>query len=116
MKKAGKIINGKHYIENENHFICSDCYRTDVFAKVEEWKDDYYVWPIGRENFPFECWLPLCKDGRNEYEWQRNIDTNNLEAIKVKNEEVALACLDAAIRGLCNTKEDYMNLIKSFES
>lgn len=114
--KEEKIINGNYYLETDKCFTCSKYKRVDVFEKVEEWGDNYFVWPIGRENFPFECWLPLCKDGVNEYEWQRNVDLRSLKAFKVKNEQIALACLDAAIRGLCNTKEDYMKLIKSFES
>ena len=112
MKKE-KVINGTYFLETDGFFVSSDYRKAHVFIKVNEWPDGYYVWPIGREHFQFEGWLPLCKDGKNEYEWQRNIDTEHLKAIKVKSEEVALRCLDAAIKGECNTKEDYIKLINS---
>lgn len=112
MKKE-KVINGISFIETERYFISASNNRSDVFIKVDEWPEGYYVWPIGRHNFQFEGWLPLCKDGKCEYGWQRNIDTKHLKAIKVKSEKVALRCLDAAIKGECNTKEDYIKLINS---
>lgn len=102
-----------YFLETERYFISASHNRSDVFIKVDEWPAGYYVWPIGRHNFPFEGWLPLCKDGKNEYEWQCNIDAENLKAIKVKSEDVALRCLDAAIKGECKTKEDYIKLINS---
>jgi len=112
MKKE-KVINGMYFCETDRYFISASYIKSDTFIKVNEWSDGYYVWPIGREHFQFEEWLPLCKDGKNEYEWQRNIDTEHLKAIKVKSEDVALRCLDAAIKGECKTKEDYIKLINS---
>ena len=112
MKKE-KVINGMYFLETEKYFISASHNKADMFIKVDEWPKRYYVWPIGRENFQFEGWLPLCKDGKNDFAWQRNIDTKDLKAIKVKSEEVALRCLDAAIKGECKTKEDYIKLINS---
>lgn len=111
MKKE-KTINGSYFLETDTCFVSSR-FKKHTFIKVDEWPSGYSVWPIGRENFQFEGWLPLCKDGKNEYEWQRNIDTNSLKAIKVKSEDVALRCLDAAIKGECRTREDYIRLIDS---
>jgi len=95
----------KQYITHNAHG------RVDKFEIVDNWQDGYYVWPIGRHNFPFECWLPLCKDGRNEEPWQCNIDLTSLKAIKVRDEATALRCFDAAVKGTARTKEDYLRII-----
>lgn len=108
MKKE-KVINGMYFLETEKYFISASHNKSDVFIKVGEWPEGYYVWPIGRHNFQFEGWLPLCKDGKRKYE----VNINKLKAIKVKSEDVALRCLDAAIKGECKTKEDYIKLINS---
>lgn len=112
MKKE-KVINGMYFLETEKYFITASYNKSDTFIKVDEWPEGYYVWPIGRHHFQFEGWLPLCTDGKNEFDWQRNIDAEHLKAIKVKSEEVALRCLEAAISGECKTKEDYIKLINS---
>lgn len=82
------------------------------FEIVKDWPSNYFVWNIGRENFPFPCYLPLCKWGHNPEPWMRNIDVNSLKAIKVDSEDIALKCLDAAGRGKGNnTRDDYMKII-----
>ena len=71
-----KIINGKH-----------------IFEVVKEIPRDYVVWNIGRHNFPFECYIPLCQEDENYY-----VNTNTLKAIKVESEEKALEIMNLAIR------------------
>ena len=72
--------------------------KEDVFEPVTEVPIGYSVWNIGRQNFPHERCVPLCKPGRNEYEWQMNIDTSSLKYIEVESEELALRILDEAGR------------------
>lgn len=71
-------------------------YRTDVFEPVTEFPGGYFVWNIGRRNFPHERCIPLCKMGYNEYPWQRNIDTSSLKYIMVETEELALRIMKEA--------------------
>ena len=98
-----------YFLETDEFFVSSNYRKADVFIKVDEWPDGYYVWPIGRQNFQFEGWLPLCKDGNLKH----TVNTNALKAIKVRSEDVALRCLDAANKGECKTKGDYIKLINS---
>jgi len=81
--------------------------RTDVFEPVTEVPFGYFVWNIGRKNFPYERCIPLAKDGHNEYEWQRNIDPTSLKYIEVATEELALRILkEASMRG-CDREKFY---------
>lgn len=82
-------------------------YRTDVFEPVTEVPFGYSVWAIGRHNFKHERCVPLAKDGHNEYDWQRNIDTKSLKYIMVDSEEIALRLLDEAIRHGCDRDRFY---------
>ena len=82
-------------------------YRTDVFEPVTEVPFGYSVWAIGRHNFQHEKCVPLAKDGHNEYDWQRNIDTKSLKYIMVDSEELALRLLDEAIRHGCDRERFY---------
>lgn len=86
--------------------------RVDTFEVVNCWPSNYTVWAIGRQNFPFDGWLPLCKYGHNEEPWQRNIDLTSLKAIKVRDEETALRCLDAAVRGEAESRDDFMRIME----
>ena len=81
--------------------------RTDVFEQVAEVPDWYFVWPIGRQNFRYERCVPLAKDGKNEEEWQCNIDVTSLKYIEVESEELALRLLDEAIRRGCDKEKFY---------
>lgn len=72
--------------------------REDKFEQVAEVPFGYFVWNIGRHNFPHEKCVPLCKDGKNEFDWQRNIDINSLKYIEVESEELALRILKEAGR------------------
>lgn len=82
-------------------------YRTDVFERVEEVPHGYSVWNIGRQNFPHEKCVPLCRPGYNEYEWQRNIDVDSLKYIEVETEELALKLLSEASWHGCDRERFY---------
>ena len=99
-------ITDKEIIENWHGRI----YR---YAIVDEIPDGYFVWSVGRQNFPLEGWLPLARMGKNKYDWQCNIDPNHLLAINIHDEAKALACLKAASRGTAKTKEDFLKIINS---
>ena len=73
-------------------------YRTDRFEPVEEVPQGYFVWNIGRQNFPHERCVPLAKDGINQEPWQMNVDVENLKYIEVETEELALRILKEASR------------------
>lgn len=90
-----------------NAIIDKKWYRTDKFEPATEVPFGYSVWPIGRENFKHERCVPLCKPGRNEYEWQMNIDTSSLKYIEVESEELALRILQEAIRHGCDRDRFY---------
>lgn len=87
--------------------------RTDVFEQVTEVPDGYFVWPIGRQNFRHERCVPLAKDGKNEEEWQCNIDVTSLKYIEVASEELALRLLDEAIRRGCD-KERFYEIVNEY--
>lgn len=82
-------------------------YRTDVFEQVTEVPDGYSVWGIGRQNFRHEKCVPLAKAGKNEEDWQNNIDVTSLKYIEVASEELALRLLDEAIRYGCDRGKFY---------
>lgn len=71
------------YIEDTNQFG-----RTDRFEIVNEFPAGYQVWPIGRENFPHEGYLPLAVVDSNYH-----VDLNTLRCIEVESEGLALAAL-----------------------
>lgn len=52
------------------------------YEVVEEWPRGYFVWMIGRRNFPHPGYLPLAKDARE----QGYVDTDKLKAICVVDE------------------------------
>lgn len=56
-----------------------------TFKIVETLPQGYVIWNIGRRNFPFECYIPLCRQDKDY-----NIDPETLKAYKVKSEEYAL--------------------------
>ena len=87
--------------------VDTKCGRTDVFEPVNEVPNGYYVWNIGRKNFPYEKCVPLAKDGPREYEWQKNVDLNALKYIVVPSEEIALKILEEAARHGCKKERFY---------
>ena len=87
--------------------------RTDMFEQVAEVPDGHFVWAIGRQNFRHERCVPLAKDGKNEEEWQCNIDVTSLKYIEVASEELALRLLDEAIRRGCD-KERFYEIVNEY--
>ena len=81
--------------------------RVDKFEPVTEIPFGYFVWNIGRRNFPHERCIPLAKNGKNEKVWQRNADVNNLKYIMVETEELALQILNEASRKGVNRERFY---------
>lgn len=65
-----------------------------TFEIVPDFPAGYQVWNIGRENFPFKKYIPLCEKSRN---FRANPDT--LKALKLPTEKQAAAILKAASRG-----------------
>jgi len=65
--------------------------RTDKFEIVDLWPMSHEIWNIGRENFPFEGYLPLCVC---DADYQ--VGLSNLKCVKVDSEEMALAAIHAA--------------------
>ena len=82
-------------------------YRTDKFEPVDEVPPGYFVWNIGRANFPHERCIPLAKDGINHESFQRNIDPKKLKYIMVPTEELALRILDEASKKGVNRERFY---------
>lgn len=68
--------------------------REDRFQVVEQFPSGYVIWNIGRENFPFEGYIPLAKPVDHYH-----IDVKSLKALKVKDEKTALMLLRQAGRG-----------------
>lgn len=73
-------------------------YRTDIFEPVTEVPFGYFVWNIGRRNFPHERCIPLAKRGQCDYDWQMAVDVKRLKYIMVETEELALRILEEASR------------------
>ena len=71
------IFDGMHYFED-----------------VTEVPDGYFVWNIGRHNFPYERCVPLARNGKSKY----LVDTRFLKYIEVPTEEIALTIIREAKR------------------
>ena len=81
--------------------------RTDVYEIVSDFPKGYEVWPIGRQHFPHECYVPLARPIGNFH-----IDLTTLKAIRVKDEQTALAILrEASLHGNVDEKK-FNKLIK----
>ena len=78
-----KLISGKH-----------------VFEVVKEIPEKYHVWNIGRQNFNFEGYIPLCLSDKSF-----NVDVSTLKAFKMESEEKALYVLKEAGRRTIRAKE-----------
>lgn len=88
-----------------------------IFERVEEFPPGYSVWNIGRQNFPYEKCVPLCKPGVNMEYWQRNINPNSLKYIEVESEKLALLIMKEAEKGERNNNREYINnLIKNYHN
>lgn len=87
--------------------------REDKFEPVTEFPFGYYVWNIGRHNFPHERCVPLCKDGYNPEPWMRNVDMKSLKYIMVDSEELALHILkEAGRKGV--DRERFYEMVRHF--
>lgn len=75
--------------------------REDVFEIVNEFPKGYYVWNIGRQNFPHECYVPLAKPLYDKY----HIDLSKLKAIKVKDEKTAIEIMSYSSRHGCDEEK-----------
>lgn len=71
--------------------------REDRFQVIEQFPINYVIWNIGRENFPFEGYIPLAKLVDNCH-----VDLKSLKALKVENEKTALMLLKQAGRKRVN--------------
>lgn len=69
------------------------------------------IWNIGRENFPFPKFVPLCDTYYNGEPY--HINPNSLRAIEVETEEFALFLIDKAHYGKVDRKR-YNQLHKEF--
>lgn len=65
---------------------------TYVFEVVDEFPDGYMVWNIGRKNFPYENYIPLCEAIEGTY----NIKAETLKMLYVEREVDALFILNKA--------------------
>lgn len=78
-----------------------------AFDVVDEFPNGYEIWAIGREYFDFEGYIPLCEVGKDY-----SVNTDTLKALKVKDETLALALMDEAIKKGVN-KNKYNKMIKA---
>lgn len=71
-----------------------------TFEVVNDLPAGYIVWNIGRHNFQFEGYIPLCQADDNY-----NVNTKTLKALKVKSEEFALEVMNKSIKLNLSNKE-----------
>lgn len=71
-----------------------------TFEVAKELPAGYIVWNIGRHNFQFEGYIPLCQADDNY-----NVNTKTLKALKVKSEKFALEVMSKAIKLNLSDKE-----------
>lgn len=93
--------------------IDKSCFPTRKYEVVDEFPSDYIVWPIGRRNFQYECYIPLAKPIKGEYEFQANIDPFSLKCIKVESEALALQILKEAVRKGVD-RNRYLEIVNQF--
>lgn len=99
--------------ENENiAFVVKRHGRTDIFEVCKEFPKGYVVWNIGRENFPFEGYVPLAKPILYP---PNHIELKTLKTIKV-SEDFALWLLKIASKGTYGSidKQKFHKLYKQF--
>lgn len=64
---------------------------THTFEIVPDFPSGYTIWNIGRSNFPYKGYIPLCVADANCH-----VNLNTLKAMKAASEELALALLKEA--------------------
>lgn len=90
-------------------FVDNNGYGTiHTFEIVSEFPHGYIIWNIGRRNFPHEGYIPLCVADENCH-----VDLGTLKALKVSNEDFALALLKEAGRHTITRKEYFRMAIKA---
>lgn len=90
--------------------------RTHVFDIVEDFPPGYIVWNIGRQNFKYECYIPLAQrvsEDKKSYQYY-HIQRDTLKAIKVDNEALALHILNIASKHSVDCREFY-NIVNTYE-
>lgn len=80
-----------HIIKDTNKYG-----RVDTFVPTTDIPAGYFVWNIGRHNFPHEKCIPLAKEGKKQYDWQMPVDLSSLKYIMVDTEKLALRILKEA--------------------
>lgn len=100
MIKDGKMI--------ENTMFCG---RTDVFEIVDYFPEGYIVWPIGRENFPYKGYIPLCKVLDDGY----HVDVSSLKALKIHEGLANYTLIQASKRGVNKSQFDEMCRVMNYE-
>ncbi len=92
--------------ERTDTYLVTKSYgNTDYFEIIPEFPEECVVWPIGRENFPFEKYVPVAYP-IGDFQ----IDRKRLMAIECKDEETALAILKEAVkRGVDKKKFELLN-------
>lgn len=68
------------------------CKPVHEFEVVEEWPAGYFVWLIGRENFPHPGYLPLAQSDWKPY----HVRTDSLKAFYVGDEDLCQYIFKAA--------------------
>lgn len=79
-----------------------------TFEIATEFPHGYIIWNIGRRNFPHEGYIPLCVADENCH-----VDLDTLKALKVANEDFALALLKEAGRHSITRKEYFRMAAKA---
>ena len=78
-----------NYIDKEILMFRDSLRRPDMLEVVDEFPPRYVVWNIGRQNFPYESYVPIARDlGGYRCDMPR--------CIKVKDEELALSIMHKA--------------------
>lgn len=74
--------------------------QTREFEIIDTFPEGYVVWNIGRENFPYQGFIPLC-NASPDYE----VDIDTLKALFVGDETSALKIMRNAHRVTVNQKK-----------
>lgn len=84
--------------------------RTDVFEIITlaELPENYFIWNIGRQNFPHPGFVPFARAGELPY----HVDLSSLKCVEMPNEDIALGILKLAGQ-VHVTKADVCALLES---
>lgn len=90
LKKGSGVISAAYM--DKDFLITKNHDREDRFKIVAEFPDGYQIWNIGRNNFPFPGYIPVCRIKEGDY----HVELDNLVAVRCPNEDVALWLLKMA--------------------